>query len=85
MMPIADIRFRALPFHPLADLFPLLEGDDFAELVADVQAHGVREPVWLYQGQILDGRNRVRAAEAAGVPCPAVSMTATIRLLSSFL
>ena len=59
-----------LPFHPLADLFPLLDGEAFDELVEDVRAHGVREPIWLYQGKILDGRNRYRAAAAAGVPCP---------------
>jgi hypothetical protein len=61
---------QALSFHPLADLFPLLEGADFEELVADARVHGVREPIWIYQGKILDGRNRYRAAEAAGVLCP---------------
>jgi N6-adenosine-specific RNA methylase IME4 len=61
---------QALPFHPLADLFPLIEGSEFDELVADVRASkGVREPITLYQGQILDGRNRYRAAQVAGVPC----------------
>jgi hypothetical protein len=59
-----------LSFHPLADLFPLIDGAEFAELVADVKAHGVREPIWLLDGKILDGRNRYRAAEAAGVKCP---------------
>ncbi len=54
-----------LEFHPLANLFPLIEGDDFKALVADVKAHGVREPITLYAGQILDGRNRYRAALAA--------------------
>jgi hypothetical protein len=63
--------FRGLPFHPLADVFPLLDGDDFAELVADIsRPRGVREAIWIYQGKILDGRNRCRAAEVAGVPCP---------------
>jgi hypothetical protein len=59
--------------HPFAELFPLLEGAEFDDLVADVRAHGVREPVWLHEGKILDGRNRFRAAEAAGVECPARS------------
>jgi hypothetical protein len=61
---------QTLPFHPLADLFPLIEGAEFDELVADVRSNGVREPIWIYQGKILDGRNRYRAAQVAGVECP---------------
>lgn len=61
---------RALTFHAIAGAFPLIEGPDFDELVADVRAHGVREPIVLLDGQILDGRNRYRAAQAAGVECP---------------
>ncbi|WP_127142864.1 Spo0J and IME4 domain-containing protein [Pelagibacterium montanilacus] len=56
-----------LEFHPLADLFPLIEGREFDELVADVKAHGVLEPVVIHDDKILDGRNRYRAALAAGV------------------
>lgn len=59
-----------MDFHPYANLFPLIEGPEFESLVADIAAHGVREPVWLYEGKILDGRNRYRAAQVAGVECP---------------
>jgi phage N-6-adenine-methyltransferase len=58
-----------MQFHPLANIFPLIEGQAFDDLCADIRAHGVREPVWLYEGQILDGRNRWRAATAVGVEC----------------
>lgn len=54
-------------FHPLANIFPLIEGQAYQDLMADVMKHGVREPVWLLDGKVLDGRNRMRAAEAMGV------------------
>lgn len=57
----------AVKFHSLAELFPLIEHGDFTKLVDDIKTNGLREPIWLYEDQILDGRNRWRACEAAGV------------------
>jgi N6-adenosine-specific RNA methylase IME4 len=59
-----------MQFHALANIFPLLEGQPYADLCADIAKHGVREPIWLYDGQILDGRNRWRAGQTMGVDCP---------------
>ncbi len=47
-----------------------MDGEEFAALQTDIAAHGVREPVVLFEGQILDGRNRYRASKACGVDCP---------------
>ena len=54
--------------HPAAAIFPLLEGTDFEGLVADIDANGLHEAIWLARDdRILDGRNRLRACEATGV------------------
>lgn len=55
-------------FHPLADLFPMLVGEPFSDLVEDIRQHGLREPIVMFDGQILDGRNRYCAAREAGKP-----------------
>ncbi len=55
-------------FHPIANVFPLMNDADLAELAADIKAHGMMEPIWLHQdGRILDGRNRYRACLAVEV------------------
>src|SRR5215813_1397283 len=55
-------------FHPLADLFPMLEDKSaaFEALVEDIRERRQQEPVWLYEGKILDGRNRYLACQRLG-------------------
>ena len=50
-----------MTFHPIADIFPLLTGQEYQELVEDVRQNGLLEPIWLHEGKILDGRNRYQA------------------------
>jgi len=63
----ATAGMTAKAFHPLADLLPLIGGVEFDRLVDDIAKHGLLNPITLYQDQILEGRNRVRACRAAGV------------------
>jgi N6-adenosine-specific RNA methylase IME4 len=61
---IYDESGERLRFHPFADLFPLLEGDELTALKDDIAAHGLREPIVVYKEMILDGRNRFPACQA---------------------
>jgi hypothetical protein len=56
-------------FHPLANAFPLLEENspEFTELVEDIKVNGLTLPVVMYEGKILDGRNRWRACQHLGI------------------
>jgi ParB-like chromosome segregation protein Spo0J len=55
-------------FHAISNIFPMMEGDDFDDLVADIKANGLLEPIWLHpDGRIIDGRNRYRACQEAGI------------------
>lgn len=56
-----------LPAHPAADMFPMLGAAEFRELVADIVRHGQREPVKVWRGLVVDGRNREAACRAAGI------------------
>ncbi|HEU5381850.1 MAG TPA: DNA methyltransferase [Ktedonobacteraceae bacterium] len=54
-------------FHEVATLFPPMEAEEYASLVASIQRHGLREPIWRYQGKIIDGRHRYRACQQLGI------------------
>lgn len=58
-----------MQFHPYSEIFPLLTGADLEGLAADIKANGQREPIWLFDGKVLDGRNRFLACQKAGVRC----------------
>jgi ParB-like chromosome segregation protein Spo0J len=53
--------------HPFADLFPMMAPDELEALVADIAANGLQQPIVLYRGDVLDGRNRLAACKKAGV------------------
>ncbi len=61
-----------LPVHPAAEIFPLMSAEALEELAADIKAHGMLSPVVVMKEangslSLLDGRNRLDAAEQGGV------------------
>lgn len=56
-----------LKFHEVANIFPLMEGEEYDNLCADIQQNGLLVPIWLHpDGSIIDGRNRYRACLQTG-------------------
>jgi hypothetical protein len=72
-------REIALPglWHDFANLFPMLDAAAQDRLREDVQTHGVREPVIVYAGRILDGRNRYMAARDLDLDFPVADFDGT--------
>lgn len=56
-----------IEFHPIAELFPSMTAAELGGLVADIEAHGLLEPIVLLDGKVVDGRNSYHACLAAGV------------------
>jgi hypothetical protein len=54
--------------HPLAEAFPMMTDDELADLAADIKENGQIHPIIVDEdGTLVDGRNRLRACEIAGV------------------
>ena len=53
--------------HPICDLFPRMPGPEFVALKKDIRENGLLEPIWLYDGKVLDGRHRHFACQEVGV------------------
>jgi len=56
-----------MEFHEIANIFPLMEGTEFETLIKDIKENGLIEPIYLFEGKIIDGRNRYLACQEAGI------------------
>ncbi len=55
------------PIHPAATIFPMLPETQLREMAEDIRTTRQRDPIILWRGQLLDGRNRWMACDRAGV------------------
>jgi len=56
-----------MEFHEYANIFPMMAGEEFQNLVKDIKDNGLQEPIYLHQNRIIDGRNRFKACQEAEV------------------
>lgn len=54
-------------WHPAANIFPLMALEEFNKLKDDIKEKGLLEPIIVYNEQIIDGRNRLKACHQLGI------------------
>lgn len=61
------------------NIFPEAKAEDFTRLLDDIRTNGFdqKQPVTLYQGEVLDGWNRTKACQEIGINPPTVTFTGT--------
>lgn len=53
--------------HDIANLWPSMAEDEWAEFLADIKANGLLDPILRWHGAIVDGKHRYRACQETGV------------------
>jgi hypothetical protein len=61
--------------HEISKTLPYIEGDKFEDFVEDIRLKGQLQPIVLYEGKILDGKNRYAACQRLGIPSKFVEYT----------
>jgi ParB-like chromosome segregation protein Spo0J len=56
--------------HPLSSAFPAMTDNEFQELRDSIETNGVLNPITIYEGMVIDGWHRYKAANEANVDCP---------------
>jgi ParB-like chromosome segregation protein Spo0J len=56
-------------YHEAANIFPMMTEEELRGLKADIAANGLAHPVELFEGKIIDGRNRYLACLELAVKC----------------
>ena len=64
---MSKAKTKTYLFHEISSYLPLLEGEEFDALVEDIKEFGQIELAVLYEGKILDGRNRYRVCKQLGI------------------
>ena len=64
---MSDQTICGYTVHPACAMLPMMSEASLAEMADDIATNGQQQAVILHRGLLLDGRNRLRACELAGV------------------
>lgn len=62
-----EVKIGGYVIHPLCLLFPYMDEQTSSILKEDMRKHGQRDTIKRYQGEILDGKNRLRQLRDLGI------------------
>lgn len=63
----STIASPGLKPHLVSGIFPKMSPVEFRALVDDIKVNGLREPIVLHEGEILDGNHRYQACLESGI------------------
>lgn len=64
--------------HPLSSAFPAMTDSEFQELKDSIEVNGVLNAITIYQGMVIDGWHRYKAANELGMDCPETELDESI-------
>jgi hypothetical protein len=53
--------------HDVCKLFPNMKGKQFRDLKEDIELNGLVNPIIVYEGKLIDGKNRLKACQKLGI------------------
>lgn len=60
--------------HPLSAAFPAMSAEDFRALKDSIMNIGVQNPITVFEGMVIDGWHRYKAARELDMDCPSVEL-----------
>lgn len=64
----------SLQQHPLSAAYPAMQPAEYQGLLDSISDIGVQVPITLFEGQVIDGWHRYKAATELGIECPSVEL-----------
>lgn len=60
--------------HPLSAAYPAMQANEYQALIDSINEIGVQNPITIFEGQVIDGWHRFKAATELGMECPSVEL-----------